>query len=467
MTLAAAALTPNQPSVSQAVPIIILGTDALLAATPATPVQLAHACLRAGFASVVPASWGDEIVAASVMRHLPRFGTGPAIQCSCPFVAHRLLTVGGDLRPVLLPLVSPPVALARYLRAVSQPTPVRVTYVGECPGAADVSIDVRMTPSALIDMLAERQIVIAEQPRVFEAFIPPDRRRFRSQPGGLPAADLLWNELGARSILEVDSDDFVQDVAQQVLGGKNVLIDVSARLGCVCAGAVQGASPRDARAAVVALEPPRAGTPVVEEQIPIELDLPVPVASRSPLDVVAVSPSHAGRETVAPALTPPAPVATPIPTAASAGASEMSFGHSISPVHGFTAVADLRLARTSNPITPRAVLPASPPKDAAKKKLPRAFVARRRSSPKGISAVSPPDEEPAQHASARTSQKLERETPSRSQPSAQSPALEQSRSTPWRMGPRQLIYIAIAVVMLVLAMSTIVGVIVGRSIASH
>ena len=99
MTLAVAAPTPTQQTAPQTVPIVILGTDALLAASPATPVQLAHACLRAGFANVVPASWGDEILAAAVLRRLPNFGAGPVIQCTCPIVAHRLLTVGGDLRP--------------------------------------------------------------------------------------------------------------------------------------------------------------------------------------------------------------------------------------------------------------------------------------------------------------------------------------------------------------------------------
>jgi hypothetical protein len=41
--------------------LVILGTDAVLAAAPATPVQLAHACLAAGYGAAVPASWGDEL----------------------------------------------------------------------------------------------------------------------------------------------------------------------------------------------------------------------------------------------------------------------------------------------------------------------------------------------------------------------------------------------------------------------
>jgi hypothetical protein len=236
MTLAVAAPTSNPPTAPSTVSIAIIGTDAVLAALPATPVQLAHACLRAGFANVIPASWGDELIAAAVLRRLPQYGNGPAIQCSCPFVAHRLLSVGGDLRPVLLPLVSPPVAIARYVHVLAKPARARITYIGACPGAVDESIDIRMTPQALISMLAERDIVLEEQPRVFESVIPPDRRRHRSQPGGVPTAEALWSEIGSRTLVEIDSEDFITEIAQHLLTGKNVLIDASTR-SAACAAA--------------------------------------------------------------------------------------------------------------------------------------------------------------------------------------------------------------------------------------
>jgi hypothetical protein len=360
------------------VPIVIIGTDAVLAAAPATPVQLAHACLRAGFANVVPASWGDELVAAAVLRRLPNYGSGPVIQCSCPIVAHRLLTAGGDLRPVLLPVVSPPVAVARYVRTLAQPTRTRITYVGACPGAVDESIDIRMTPDALFAMLAERDIVIDEQPRVFESVIPPDRRRYRSQPGGVPTAEALWTELGARTLVEIDGDDFISEVAQQLLSGKNVLIDTAARLGCACSGAVGGEE--HPRSAVTAVEPPRSTTPVVDEQAPISLDLPVPAASRTPVDVVAVP------------TTPPSSRAS-----MSFGASDGQLGNRFSPVRASGLPPEPRAPRVSNPIPPRAVLSAFPvARDVDGKSLPRAYVARRRTSPKGVSFSLTPEEIPVE-----------------------------------------------------------------------
>ena len=374
MTLAVAAPDGSDTAMSPTVPIVILGADALLAAAPATPVQLAHACLRAGFGNVVPASWGDELIAAAVLKRLPRFGERPAIQCSCPIVAHRLLTTGGDLRPVLLPLVSPPVALARYLRALSHPTRMRVTYVGGCPGAVDESIDIRMTPEALMAMLAERQIVLEEQPRVFESIIPPDRRRFRSQPGGTPTAEHLWSETGSRSLAEVESDDFVAEIAQLLLIGANVLIDVAPRLGCVCSGAVNGIVPSEARSIIESAEPPRATTPVIDEDPLIELDLPVPAAPRTPVDVSAVS------------------VATPQNGIAARTGGQ--FEPRVSPARGVASTADPKLPRHPSPSGARPVagsLPVS--RDADGRRLPRAYVARRK-APSRNGAAPPADAPP-------------------------------------------------------------------------
>lgn len=378
MTLAVEAPSPTRQTVPQTVPIVVLGTDALLAAAPATPVQLAHACLRAGFASVVPASWGDELLAAAVLRRLPGFGHGPVIQCSCPIVAHRLLSVGGDLRPVMLALVPPPVAVARYVRTLSQPTRTRITYVGACPGAVDESIDIRMTPDAMIAMLAERDIRLDDQPRIFESVIPPDRRRFRSQPGGVPTADALWTESGSRTLVDIDGEDFAAEIAQHLLAGKNILVDASARLGCVCSGAAAGCPVKQARQKIVAVEPPRATLPIVDERAPIELDLDVPAAPRTPIDVMAV---------------PSGPPSTTLNTPPR-GSEDLPIAHRISPVRGFSPIADPRQPRASNPGTPavsRPIVGAAPTaRDSEGKFLPRAYVARRRPSPRSTPTVRPP-----------------------------------------------------------------------------
>src|SRR4029079_3066038 len=92
------------------------GNDAVLDAPHATPVQIAHACLRRGFTVAVPASWGEELIASEVVSRLASSERGTARICVGPFVRSRLLAPGPDLAPFLVSLVAPPVATARYLR---------------------------------------------------------------------------------------------------------------------------------------------------------------------------------------------------------------------------------------------------------------------------------------------------------------------------------------------------------------
>jgi hypothetical protein len=255
--------------------VAIVGNDTVLAAAPATPVQLAHACLRRGFAVAVPASWGDELVAAEAVRRLAARGKGPAVMCACPYVRAHLLAPGTDLAPFLVSLVAPPVAAARYLRTVYGEHGVHITYIGGCPAADDPAIDVRLTPDQFLADLAERTIALSEQPLVFDSIVPPDRRRWCSLPGGAPSAEVLWNETDSRTLVELDRNDVSTDLAQQIMTREHVLLDLAPSLGCACSGAVPSLPPRSARVAVSALEPPRAFGPVIDPAAVVPLDAPV------------------------------------------------------------------------------------------------------------------------------------------------------------------------------------------------
>jgi hypothetical protein len=369
---------------SRAAPsLAILGADALLAAQPATAVQLAHACLRIGYHGVVPASWGDELIAGGCLRQITsrrRDGdTGPAIFCACPYVAHRLLAVGPDLEPFLASFIAPPVAVARYLRTLYTPTRIRLTYFGRCPGAADDAIDARLTPDELLAVLAERGVDLLDQPRVFDSVIPPDRRRFLSQPGGLPAVEMLRRVDPDRKAIEVAGPELATELAQILLAKSDVLIDVATRLGCACSGAVANVSPESARASVTALEPPRASSPIVDDRVAVPLDLPLPTVSRDPIDVV---PSVAGRRSSGAsrvASAEPSPVPPAEPPADAPGAHS---GRRRSPTQGVT----VRPHGGAVPTT----------RSGEGRALPRAYVARRNTGSRGRGPSTPSRGEAAQ-----------------------------------------------------------------------
>jgi hypothetical protein len=361
-----AARSPVRAAGPTTVPsLLILGTDAVLAAAPATAVQLAHACMAAGYHTVIPASWGDELIAARAVERL-RETSAPFVHCTCPFVSRRLSAHGDSLAPVLLCFVPPPVATAQYLRALYAPTEPRITFAGGCPGGSDPAIDVWMSPEELLGRLAERGVSTTAQPTEFDSVIPPDRRRYFSDPGGIPSRHALRQLPDAIDLVELKGEDVVIDLAEQLLSGARALIDLSLPLGCCCSGAVAKATPDLARARVREHEPPRAISPIVDHSASVKIDGIPPTPSTPP-------PLPRPPRASLPALTPRATRSTPAPPADSATESTV-------------ATAEPTPRRRSPPGLPKPVLGAMPVTRGTAsggRQLPRAYVARR-SSPRGL-----------------------------------------------------------------------------------
>jgi len=267
---------PRGAPASQTVPsVIILGADAVFAALPATPVQLAHACQRLGYASAFPATWGDELIAGACLRELGTRGADPAILCACPNVRERLLRSGEDLAPWMISLVPPPVAVARYLRAAYGASTLHITYAGTCPGARDASIDAQITPAELLALCRERGVSPAGQPQFFEGVIPPDRRRSLSMPGGAPSDGALRESGGGHYLTELAADDALADLAERLIARSPVLVDLAPHVGCACSGIGEAVGGGDERRDLIALEPPRSRESMLDPSVVVELAMPL------------------------------------------------------------------------------------------------------------------------------------------------------------------------------------------------
>ncbi len=311
-----AATSPRQATLTPA--IIILGADALLAARPATPGQLVNACYAAGYSAVIPSSWGDELVASGCLREIAARGQGSVVLCACPRVGERMRRIE-SLLPHLLPLASPPVAAARYLRARAGHHGVHITYVGDCPGGGDASIDRHATPGALLRSLTKRGINVAAQPREVEERLLRDARRFYSLPGGAPAPNWLYVEKRGYTLIEPSGRDFLAEVAFRVSKRERRVVDLAPRLGCACSGVVVGQPWTEARDKVAAVEPPRAVHEVLDHDVPVDLSAPLEPWTGSavggeptvaiPLEALAaLYDSDAKASTVRTAAPPPIPV---------------------------------------------------------------------------------------------------------------------------------------------------------------
>jgi len=306
---------PRRSTASPSRAAVILGNDALLAARPCTPAQLASACVLAGFDIIVPPSTGDEIVAAAFLDRLAGRTDPAVIACACPRVS---AIVTERSRPDGVPCVAvaaPPVAAARYVRA-EHGDDVLITFVGNCPGAADPAIDARFTPAGFLASLHRQGIAIDEQPEL-------DRHRIGwarhlSTPGGLPARRFVAKPPVDRVVREVTIESI--DTAIGSVRAPVVLDVVDA--GCACSTRQEDA---------LALEPARSPVPLFV--VPAALDVgadaspprsraslrarhgltpeapPPVVATSRPPGIEAASPPIVARESA-----PTAPVVTREPT---------------------------------------------------------------------------------------------------------------------------------------------------------
>ena len=267
--------------------IAILGNDAILAASPALPVQLMHAALAAGFDAVVPASLGDELVAGEILRLAQLRGRRPVVQCACPYALSQLCKREANLADVTIAVAPAAVALARALR-LEQPEPQHISYIGACPGAQDPAIDLQIMPEAFMRGLDQKGIVTLMQPDVFTDRLPPDRRRFLSLPGGAPRPQLVESLLRRNVVTLGGRMNPLLAVADALFDGGVTMIDPAGAYRCACAGSDGERSAAEGRMAIERLEPARAGSQIFEA--PPWLDLrPTMPASDVIVDDVAPS----------------------------------------------------------------------------------------------------------------------------------------------------------------------------------
>ncbi len=227
----------------------ILGNDTVLAARPAEPIQLARACLLAGFDLVAPVSWGEELLALHVTELVERRCPPAVVVSTCPFVAETLRR-----KPPVTPCivsVSPPVAAARFLREMLADRRVEITYVGSCPGAASDEIDEVLVPDVLLMRLAEAGLDLEHLPRHLDGHLPPERSRHASNPGGIPHPRWMAERNGA---IVLEATPSTLDAVASIPSDTTLVLDLEQACGCACA--------RD-RMALAQMDPPRSDLPIV------------------------------------------------------------------------------------------------------------------------------------------------------------------------------------------------------------
>lgn len=255
--------------------VVILPTEISVYFFPATPEQIINSCFEIGFASVYFETLGDELVAAEYLR-LWKEGEGRSwLRSTSPIVVDYCRTKTPELLPFLAPVVTPAIALARYVRRL-EGKGRRIVYAGiGAPGenGPEEAVDFAISLQELEHLFERGGVDPHEQPHTM-ARMPPERRRHLSLSGGLPLRLVSEERQTSRRFRKERGLHTLPSLAQVLIGEESAIgfVDVlpfEGNLGHPAYGLPEDLYWRKEVAELS--EPPRSPDPVVER--PADLDL--------------------------------------------------------------------------------------------------------------------------------------------------------------------------------------------------
>ena len=262
--------------------LLILPAESIVRFYPATPEQLVNASLAAGFRAVFFESLGDELVAAEYLRlwHADEEGR-TWIRSTSPIVVDYVRAKYPELVPHLVPIVTPTIALARYLRLAFEHA--SIVYAGVHSAGPEGSDDVSASLSfAELGQLLEYRGAEPTEQALTLSVVPPESRRHLSAAGGLPREMLNEQRYSSRAFMKLRGLHTLEAVAWAVKQGKSLgFVDILPFEGALDHPAL---GPHDElywrRGIIELAETNRADEPVIER--PVELNLSVHYEPKHP-----------------------------------------------------------------------------------------------------------------------------------------------------------------------------------------
>jgi diguanylate cyclase (GGDEF)-like protein len=247
--------------------LLILPTEVSVFFFPATPEQIINACHAAGFSAILFEVLGDELVAEEYLELWRQNGSRSWLRSTSPIVVNYCRTRMPELLPFLAPVVTPAVALARYIR-VTQGDRYDIVYAGfGAPGsqAKTPEVDISISFQELEVLYRSAGADPQDQPLTLTR-IPPERRRHYSLAGGLPLVMVDEQRQTSRSFKRERGLHTLNALARGIIGEETSLgfVDVlpfEGNLGHPAFGPAEDLFWRKEVAELV--EPPRSDLPVI------------------------------------------------------------------------------------------------------------------------------------------------------------------------------------------------------------
>ncbi|CEP66140.1 Iron hydrogenase [Moorella glycerini] len=210
---------------------------------PAWPGQVVAALKQMGFAEVHEVAFGAHLVTLEYRRYLQEAGERQGlISTPCPAVVNLVSKYYPRLLPQLVPVVSPMIALGRYLKTKLGPDN-RLVFIGPCVAKKGEAreeevagaIDAVLTFPELKEMLAARQIDVSACGNLDFDNEPAYLGRLYPVGGGLLRSAGIDADILANQVLVVEGREDCLEFLKAVNEGKMVpqMVDMLFCKGCI------------------------------------------------------------------------------------------------------------------------------------------------------------------------------------------------------------------------------------------
>ena len=227
--------------------VIAVVAPSFAASFPDNYKKLPTAIRKIGFASVVETAFGADLISQQYRDEIEKNDGTPIIASSCPAVTNFIQKYYSELLPNLAKVVSPMIALGRYLRA-NEAEPVKIVFIGPCIAKKDEIldpevegiIDAALTFTELKTILKKMKI----DPDTCEEsyFDPPHAMLGKAYPlaGGLLKSSGIDVDVLNFEVMAVEGKNKVVEVIEELANNKiNArFVDVLFCEGCISGPAI-------------------------------------------------------------------------------------------------------------------------------------------------------------------------------------------------------------------------------------
>ncbi len=209
--------------------------------------KLPAALRRMGFSKIIETAFGADLISSSYEKIIDQIDKEVIISSPCPAIYNYIEKYFTELVPNLAKVVSPMIALGKYLKD-NYGNNIKIVFIGPCVAKKseytdnDVAgnVDAVLTFTELKDVFESLNICLAELEN--STFDPPYSFMGKSYPlpGGLLKTAQISSDVLDKKIIVVEGKDKVQEIIEDISSGKikSKFIDILFCEGCISGPAI-------------------------------------------------------------------------------------------------------------------------------------------------------------------------------------------------------------------------------------